>query len=128
MRLSIKGFTLIEVIVALSILGIAITVILQLFSVNLRAISQSEDYVMALIQADLKMRELSQSDNLHENTWSEMTAEGHRFDITVTEAYKERTEALHLRLMEIQLTVRWKNGQQEKSQTLKTLKAIQKQI
>ena len=56
MRLSIKGFTLIEVIVALSILGIAITVILQLFSVNLRAISQSEDYVMALIQADLKMR------------------------------------------------------------------------
>lgn len=123
-----KGFTLIEVIVALSILGIAITVILQLFSANLKAVSLSEDYVITLIQADMKMRELSGSDNLQEKMWSETTEQGHRLDISITETLKERTETLHTRLMEIQLTVIWKKGQKERSQTFKTLKVVQKQI
>lgn len=126
-RLS-KGFTLIEVIVALSILGIAITVILQLFSANLKALSLSEDYVIALIQGDMKMRELSGSDNLQEKMWAETTEQGHRLDISITEILKERTETLHARLMEIQLTVIWKKGLKERSQTFKTLKVVQKQI
>lgn len=123
-----NGFTLIEVIVALSILGIAITVILQLFSANLKAVSLSEDYVMALIQGDIKMRELSESDNLQEKMWSETTEQGHRLDISITETLKERTETLQSSLMEIQLTVSWKKGQKERSQTFKTLKVVQKQI
>lgn len=123
-----NGFTLIEVIVALSILGIAITVILQLFSANLKAVSLSEDYVMALIQGDMKMRELSESDNLQEKMWSETTEQGHRLDISITETLKERTETLQSSLMEIQLTVSWKKGQKERSQTFKTLKVVQKQI
>lgn len=123
-----KGFTLMEVIVALAILGIAITVILQLFSANLRAIAMSEDYVVALMQADMKMRELTQSDDLQEKIWSETTEQGHRLDITITETLKERTETLQSRMMEIQLTVSWKKGQKERSQTFKTLKAVTKKI
>lgn len=127
MRLN-KGFTLIEVLVALSILGIAITVILQLFSANLKAVSKSEEYVHALIQADLKMRELSQSYDLPEKFWSEITEHGHRFDISITEVFKQRTETLQVRLMEIQLTVSWYKGKQQRSHTLKTLKMVEKKI
>jgi general secretion pathway protein I len=127
MRLD-RGFTLIEVIVALSILGIAITVILQLFSANLKAVSKSEDYVNALVLADQKMRELSQSDDISEKTWTEMTELGYRFDISVYEILKERTETLHVRLLEIQLTVSWLKGYQQKSHTFKTLKVVEKKI
>lgn len=123
-----KGFTLIEVIVALSLLGIAITVILQLFSANLKAISRSEDYVRALVQADFKMRELTESDDLQEKTWSETTEQGYRFDISVFEISKERTETLQVSVMEIQLTVRWLKGQKERFQTFKTLKVVQKKV
>ncbi len=123
-----KGFTLIEVIVALSILGIAITVILQLFSANLRSVSNSEDYLMALMQADMKMRELMQTEDLEEKVWSETTEKGHRLDISITETLKERTETLQSRLMEIQLTIIWKKGQKERSQTFKTLKTVAKKV
>ncbi len=123
-----KGFTLIEVIVALSILGIAITVILQLFSANLKAVSKSEDYVNALVLANQKMHELSQSDDISEKAWTEMTEHGYRFDISVYEVLKERTETLQVRLMEIQLTVSWLKGSQQKSHTLKTLKVVEKKL
>ncbi len=123
-----KGFTLIEVIVALSILGIAITVILQLFSANLKALSQSEDYVKALIASDMKMRELSQNDDLEEKMWSETSEHGYRFDIYITETLKEKTETLQSRLFEIQLTVNWRTGLKEKSHTFKTLKVVEKKI
>lgn len=123
-----KGFTLIEVIVALSILGIAITVILQLFSANLKAVSRSEDYLMALMQADMKMRELFQAKDLEEKVWSEITEKGHRLDISITETLKERTETLQSRLMEIQLTITWKKGLKEMSQTFKTFKTVPKKI
>ena len=51
-----KGFTLLEVLVATAILGMAIAVILQLFSANLRAIALSRDYVSASIKAEAKMK------------------------------------------------------------------------
>lgn len=128
MKLSNKAFTLIEVIVAISILGIAVTVILQLFSANLKAVSKSEDYVNALVLANIKMRQLSQIDDLTEKAWTETTELGYKFDISISEILKERTETLQVRLMEIHLTVSWLKGQQQKSYTLKTLKTVEKKI
>jgi len=49
-----KGFTLIEVLVAVALLGIAVTVVIQLFSANLRAIASSEDYIYASARAEAK--------------------------------------------------------------------------
>lgn len=128
MKIYKKGFTLIEVIVALSILGIAITVVLQLFSANLRALSQSEDYVLALIAADMKMREITQSDDLEEKVWSETSQQGYRFDISITETLKERTETLQSQLFDIQLTISWRSGTKEKTYTIKTLKSIARKV
>lgn len=123
-----EGFTLLEILVSLALLGIAITVILQLFSSNLRALSVSQNYVSAAIRAEAKMREILEDTNLQENAWSEVTDEGYRFDASVTETFKERTENLQVRMLEINLTAQWPEGSKMKYLTLKTLKVVNKRI
>ncbi|MFH0933263.1 MAG: prepilin-type N-terminal cleavage/methylation domain-containing protein [Nitrospirota bacterium] len=126
--MGIRGFTLLEILVALAILGIAITIILQLFSANLRALSASGDYVSAVTKAEAKMREILDDANLSEKSWSEVTDDGYGFDASVTETLKDRTENLQVRMLEVALTVQWTKGSKKKSLTLKTMKVVNKQI
>lgn len=126
--ISRTGFTLLEVIVAVSIMGIAIAVILQLFSANLRNISDSGDYVAAAIKAEVKMREMLDNNSLLEKSYSEITNDGYRMDVAVTETLKERTENLQVRLFEIALTVHWIKGTKDKSMTLRSMKVVRKEI
>jgi general secretion pathway protein I len=53
------GFTLIEVIVAMAIVGISLVMIMQLFSGGLRASRTSCDYTRAVVHAKNTMEELS---------------------------------------------------------------------
>jgi len=124
-----KGFTLLEVLVATAILGIAIAVILQLFSANLRAISLSKDYVCASIKAEAKMKEILNSDEkISEKAFSETTDDGYRVDVSITDVLKERTENLQVKLLEIDLTIRWLKGTKEKSLTLSTMKVVKREV
>jgi general secretion pathway protein I len=120
------GFTLLEVIVAMAILGIAITVVLQLFSANLRAISVSGDYVTAATRAEAKMREILSDDRLSEKFSSEATQEGYRIDVSITDVMKERTENLQVKLLEVDLTIHWMQGTKQKSMSLRTFKVVEK--
>lgn len=126
--LSNSGFTLLEILVALAILGIAIAVVVQLFSANLRAISASEDYVSAAAKAESKMREILDNEKLAEKTWNEATEDGYSVDVTISRALKERTDNLQMDLLEINLVLRWTKGSKEKSLNLKTLKVVNKQV
>jgi len=47
-----RGFTLLEVLVALTILGLAIVTLMQLSSQGLRLLSLSDDYQQAVLVAD----------------------------------------------------------------------------
>lgn len=124
----LKGFTLLEVLVATALLGIAVTIVLQLFSANLRAISVSGDYVSAAVKAEAKMREVLDDNNLTEKSFVETTDGGYRIDISVTDVLKERTENLQAKLFEIDLTIHWTKGTKERSLTLRTLKIMRKQV
>jgi general secretion pathway protein I len=123
-----NGFTLLEVLVAMAILGIAITVVLQLFSADLRAISVSEDYVSAVTRAEAKMREILSDDKLSEESSGETIEDGYRMDVSASDAIKERTDGLQVRILEIDLTVHWTRGTKEKSLTLRTMKVVNKEI
>jgi type II secretion system protein I len=124
-----KGFTLLEVLVATAILGMAIAVILQLFSANLRAIALSKDYVSASIRAEAKMKEILNSDEkISEKSYSETTNDGYRVDVSITDVLKERTETLQVKLLEIDLTIRWVKGSKERSLTLSTMKVVKKEV
>jgi general secretion pathway protein I len=122
------GFTLLEVLVALSILGIALTIILQLFSANLRALSASEDYVSAVTKAEAKMREVLDDKDLSEKSWSEITDDGYRMDVSINETLKNRTDNLQVRVLEVALTVYWTRNTKNKSLTLRTMKVVNKQV
>ena len=124
-----KGFTLLEVLVATAILGIAVAVILQLFSADLRAISLSRDYVSASIKAEAKMKEILNSDEkISEKSFSETTDDGYRIDVSIAEALKERTENLQVKLLEINLTIRWLRETKERSLTLNTMKVVKREV
>ena len=118
------GFTLLEVLVAFVILATTVTIILQLFSSNIKALSVSEDYASAVIRIESKMREVLDNEQLSENVWSETSPEGYRFDITVVPAYEARTKDLPLKIMEIVITMSWKKGGKDKSITLNTMKTV----
>jgi type II secretion system protein I len=122
------GFTLLEVLVATALLGIAVAVILQLFSSNLRALSVSEDFVHASIKAEVKMREVLDNDKPSETSSSETTDDGYRVDVWIKDTLKERTENIDIKLFQIDVTVRWMKGTKERSFTLRSLKAVRKQI
>jgi len=122
------GFTLLEVLVALAILGIAVTVVLQLFAANLRALSASEDYLEASLAGEARLREIAETLPLAENSWSEVNAEGYRVEAAVVEVEKERTDTLPLRLMDVSVTLRWNWGQKNRQITLRTLKTIEKEM
>ncbi len=52
-----RGFTLLEVMVALAILGMGLVLVMQLFAGGLRSVKVSEEYTMALLYARQKMEE-----------------------------------------------------------------------
>lgn len=123
-----SGFTLLEILVALAILGIALLVIMQIFSANLRGIAVSEDYVTAVSKAEARMREILDDEKLSEKAWSEQTDDGYRMDASIKETLRDRTENLQVRLMEIYLTVYWNKGGKNRLVTLRTMKVVNKQL
>ena len=122
------GFTLLEVLVAFVLLATTVTVILQLFSSGIKALSVSEDYASAVVRVESKMREILDNEQLSENTWSETSPEGYRFDITVAKTYEARTKDLPLKILEIGVTMSWKKDGKDKSLTLNTMKTVKPQV
>jgi prepilin-type N-terminal cleavage/methylation domain-containing protein len=122
------GFTLLEVLVALAVLGIAVTVVFQLFSANLQALSASENHVEVSLRAAARLRELLDDRELSERAWSEISPEGYRLEIAVREALADRTDLLPVRLLEVDLTVRWNRGNRERSLNFQTLKLMEKEL
>jgi len=123
-----RGFTLLEVLAAVAILGMALTVIMQLFSANLQGIAASDDYLAASMAAEAKMREVIDKGDFSEQDWSETADEGYRVDVSIRPALEERTESLPVALHEITLSLRFESGSKERTITLRTLRAAARSI
>lgn len=123
-----RGFTLLEVLAAVAILGMALTVIMQLFSANLHGITASDDYLAASMAAEAKMREVIAKGDFSEQDESETTSEGYRVDVSIKPALEERTESLPVALYEITLSLRFASGSKERTITLRTLRAVARSI
>ncbi len=112
--------------VALTVMGFAVVYLVQLFSSNLRMIGTSQDYMAALTQAEAVMREIVESDKIEEKSWKEETDQGFQVEVSVSEALKERTENLPIKLLQIEMIFSWEKALRKKSLTLKTLKVVNK--
>ncbi len=95
------GFTLIEVIVAIAILGISLVLVMQLFAGGLRAARASCDYSRAVIHAKDKMEEITDSPESNRGTFSD----GYRWE-TEVQPYKELKDNVY-KLVKIKVRVMW---------------------
>jgi len=123
-----RGFTLLEVLVAMVLLSIALVAIFELFSAGLRGIARSDEVTNAVILAESKMREVLDDDTLAEKTWTESTEDGYQIVTVVRSTADDRTENLQIKLLEINLTVSWIKDSKERSFTLKTMKVVNKPV
>ena len=119
-----RGFTLVEIMVALTVMGFAVVSLVQLFSSNLRMIGTSQDYMAALTLAEFVMREIVESEKIEEKSWKEESDRGYQVEVTVSETQKERTEHLPIKLLQIELVFSWEKALRKKSMTFRTLKIV----
>ncbi len=120
------GFTLLEILIAMALLAISITVLVELFSANLRNIATSQNYVPAVVAAEAKMSEMMTADVFEENTTNIKTDEGYRIEVAVSEVLRERMQSLPVKLLDIQVTVRWIMDRKEKTFRLHSYKVIRR--
>jgi general secretion pathway protein I len=123
-----KGFTLLEIMVALSLIGIVLVVVLQLFSANLRSLSSSESYVNAAAHAEAIIRNILEDEEFPNTTLSGTTEDGYRYEATIAKGYEERVQALNVDLYQVKVIIHWSEGLRERSLSLQTLKLTEKKI
>ena len=123
------GFTLLEVLVALAILGVALAVIFQIFSANLRTVKFAEDDGYAAAKAAARMRFIVDQEPPSEATsWTETTDDGYNMDVSISEYMADRTENLPVKMLQIDLTIHWLRGTKPKSLTLRTVKTVHRSL
>jgi general secretion pathway protein I len=125
-----QGFLLLEVVLALAILGVGLTVIIELFSGGLRLARASMEYTEAVNYARMKMEEITMKPAVEEGTqegqsedktfrWQVGVKKVDLLSIDKSVDYKPPIE-----LYQVKIDVFWKSGSKEKSTTVESLKAI----
>lgn len=115
-----SGFTLLEVLVAMSILAVAITTMLQLSSQNLRLLRLSGEHQRAVLLADRLTREIQpegeevQSGNEGPYGWER------RVSVVPVAAEQSPPGGAAPQLLSVTVSVRWGSGRSVELATLRT--------
>jgi len=125
---SCGGFTLIEVLVAISLLAICLVVILQLFSGSLKSGKLSDDYTRGVFHAREKMEEILLSDNMEEGITEGEFEDGFRWkaDIVRMEQREEEVSRLPFDTFNVAVEISWGSEGHEKHLKIDTIKVAEK--
>ena len=128
-----NGFTLLEVVIALAILGIGLTVIMELFSGGLRLGRTSQEYTKAVNYASTKMEEISAQDTIEEGGDEGQFDDTFRWQVGVEKVdllpgdkgtdFKPPADLYHIRV-----SVAWKSGSKERTASFETYKTVKTAI
>lgn len=123
-----RGFTLIEILVAISILSISLVVIFQLFSGGLKSSRLSDQYTRGIFHAKEKMEEI-----LLSTEFTEEGAEGGfgdlfrwKSEIVRIEQAEEEASKLPFDTYNIKVDIFWDEGDKEKQFSISTMKVVEK--
>ncbi len=119
-RLGSRGFSLFEVIVAISLLSIAVAAIIQVYSTNLNSTRKADLYTRAIIHARSIMDETLSSEELDESGGSEDIDDQFEIIKSITTLPVEDDDLVET--YEITVNVSWQGGSIE----LKSQKSILK--
>ena len=129
-RASPAGFTLLEIAVALAILGVGIVACLQIFGGSLRLQERASRSGHVVLHARAAMDALLFQPEITDHTEERTTAEGFRTRILVRHAGPEYGAPDHraldlasdIALRYLQVDVAWQDGAGVKTYTLKSLR------
>ena len=124
-----RGFTLLEVMVALAILGISITVIIELLSGNLRLARKSEEFSRAVFYGHQLLEELSLKQDYPKNEEQGVFEGNFRWRYLIEPipvVSEEQEERYPVRVFKITVNVFWPGKGGEKSLSFETLKTLAK--
>ncbi len=122
-----KGFTLLEVVIAMAILGMGLAVIMELFSGGFRLGRTSEEYTKAANYARIKLEEIGSQQNITEGT-----EEGEFDDVFRWKVSMKKIDILPIEkdpnfkppveLFQVKVSVLWKSGSKERSASIESYK------
>lgn len=115
-----KGFTLIEMVVSLAIIGVGLLGIIELFSGGLRTQRIATEYSKAVEYAQLKMEEIALAPSSQEGKEEGVFNEHFRWEVSRRKVGLLPEEVLSkikppVELMEVRVKVFWRSGLKEKS-------------
>jgi general secretion pathway protein I len=121
-----RGFTLIETLVAISILAISLVVLLQLFSGGLKSSKLSDDYTRGIFHAREKMDEILLAGELTAGVIDGQFDDGFRWRAEALQLdIKEAKDVkLPFRAFNIKMDVMWDAGGREKHFVISAIKLV----
>ena len=129
-----KGFTLLEVLVAFTILGLSLGVLLQTFAVGLRNTALSEEYTLATLHAESLLAKIGVEEPLEEGSLQGEIDDKFTWQAEISEFIEEDDESglgtvnargLNATLYHVQLAVNWQaDSDRTRSVVLDTLRAV----
>lgn len=123
-RVSERGFTLIEVIVAFAIVALAMSALFQIFSTGLRSSVVTENYNMAVLLADSKLAGIGIEEPLEAGDQSGTFDNGFRWETNVR-PYDDGGSTFTpgaIQAFEVTVTVKWGGVVRERTVSLATLR------
>jgi general secretion pathway protein I len=125
-----RGFTLIEIVVAMAILGVGLTVIIELFAGGLRLGRTSEEFSKAVSLARMKLEEVSLNPVLQEGSETGEFDKNFRWQVDVKKMdilpLERPPEFLPLvEFYRLKVDVLWKSGSKERITGIETYKTMQ---
>jgi prepilin-type N-terminal cleavage/methylation domain-containing protein len=125
------GFTLLEVLVAMTIMGIVLTTVLELLAGSLHSASASKEFARAAVLGERKFEQILNSEDMFKNEeWPSggELEEGYEWDLGVVPyaKYEEEEESFPLKVYRCVFKVRWESGRRSKSIEFKAFKSVPK--
>ena len=121
-QIATAGFTLLEVLVAVAIVGIALVAFLRLHLLSLDATIRAQDLTTAVLLAQGRLATMGASPEPgeEEGKFEGPELERFRWSTAVTEHTLEVGSTQPMQLLRVQVTVYWLDGQQQRSYSLET--------
>ena len=126
------GFTLLEVLLAIMILALTLTAIMQQCSGALRGGAASQDVVRAVLHAREKLEELKCTEPVREGSDSGTFDDGYAWQTEVlpweygADGDEAEYEQLRYETFLLRATITWQQGLRARQRSLETLKTVKK--